>query len=228
MTLEPLPAPPLTPRARAVLLSLAVAYAAVMVLATFHRSTDLQSHLMLANRMLDGLRVYEPKPQFGTWWPPGALALLAPIALVERLSLPLAKGLFIALGVMCVVWLVARAPTPRWTVAALALAAVCGPLQKDFENLNLNVMVLTLVLATARDLAVGRDRRAGVWLGLATAAKIFPALLIAYAAYRGRWRAAGWGVGLAAALTMLPLLSHGPMFARQTIADWRAQLSFTT
>jgi len=117
---------------------------------------------------------------------------------------------------------VARAPTPRWTVAALALAAVCGPLQKDFENLNLNVMVLTLVLATARDLAVGRDRRAGVWLGLATAAKIFPALLIAYAAYRGRWRAAGWGVGLAAALTMLPLLSHGPMFARQTIADWRA------
>jgi hypothetical protein len=203
MTFAPLPAPTLTPRARAVLLGLSLVYAAVMIPAAIHRSTDLQSHLMLANRMLDGLRVYEPKPQFGTWWPPGALALLAPLAFVARLSLAAAKGLFTAFGVLCVAWIVARTPTSRWMVAGLALAAVCGPLQKDFENLNLNVAVLTLILATARDLAVGRDARAGVWLGIATAAKVFPALLI-------------------------PLLPRGPAFTRETLTDWSSLTSSGT
>jgi len=221
MIAEALPSPPLTPRARVVLLGLAVLYAAVLIPASIHRSTDLQSHLMLANRMLDGLRVYEPKPQFGTWWPPGALAVLTPLALIARISIPVAKSLFVAFGVSCVAWLLARAPTARWSVAVLALAAVSGPLQKDFENLNLNVVVLTLVLASARDMSVGRDRRAGVWLGIATAAKVFPALLLVYAAYRKRWQTVIWGTVLAIAITALPLLAHGLAFASETVDDWR-------
>jgi hypothetical protein len=219
LTSPALPAPPFTPRARAVVLGLAALYAAVIIPTAIHRSTDLQSHLALANRLLDGLRVYEPQPQFGTWWPPGALVLLTPLALLARLSLAAAKGVFAAFGVACVVWLVVRAPTTRWIVVALAVAAVCGPLQKDFENLNLNVVLLTLILAATRDLAAGKDTRAGVWLGLATAAKVFPALFIAYAVYRRRWRTALWAAGLAAAITLLPLLG-GLDVARETFGDW--------
>lgn len=217
-----LPAPLISPRARTVIVVAAALYAAVIIAGSIHRSTDLQSHLMLTNRMLDGLRVYEPRPQFGTWWPPGALALLTPLALIARLSLTVAKGIFIVCGVACVVWIVARAPTARLAVALLALAAVSGPLQKDFENLNLNVVVLALVLATARDLATSRDHRAGLWLGIATAIKIFPGLLILYAAYRGRWRVAAVGSALTIALTLAPLVPRGIAFARETITDWQA------
>jgi alpha-1,2-mannosyltransferase len=217
-----LPRPTFPPRARTILLILAFVYAAVIIASTMHRSTDLQSHLMLAQRMLDGLRVYEPRPQFGTWWPPGALVLLTPLALIARFSVAIAKGVFIVCGVACVVWIVARAPTARLAVALLALAAVSGPLQKDFENLNLNVVVLALVLATARDIASGRDNRAGIWLGLATAMKIFPALLIAYAVYRGRWRAAMIGGSLAIGLTLAPLVPRGATFTRETIGDWQS------
>jgi alpha-1,2-mannosyltransferase len=115
---------------------------------------------------------------------------------------------------------VARAPTGRWTVAALALAAVAKPVQTDFETLNLNVVLLALVIATWRDLEAGRETRAGLWLGIATALKIFPALLIAYAALRGRWRAAAWGAGLAVALTVLPLAPRGVEGIRTTLVDW--------
>jgi alpha-1,2-mannosyltransferase len=117
--------------------------------------------------------------------------------------------------------MVVRAPTSRLAIALLALAAVSGPLQKDFENLNLNVVVLALILATARDIAANNERRAGAWLGVATAIKVFPALLIAYAVYRGRWRTAAIAAVLAVALTLAPLIPRGLTYAGATIADWR-------
>jgi len=215
-------APPLTRRSRLVLLLVGGLYAAAVVPIGVHKGNSLEPHLQLANQLLDGLPVYEPPPAFGTWWPPGALALLTPFALLARHSLPVAKGLFALAGVACLAWALLRAPAGRWRVTALALAAVCGPLQKDFENLNLNVMLLALVVATWRDLERGRDTRAGVWLGLATALKIFPALLVAYAVYRRRWRAAAWATGVAAAVTLLPLAPRGVADARRTLGEWAA------
>jgi len=205
-----------------VLLVLGVLYAAVVVPIGAHKGNSLEHHLQLANQMLDGTSVYDAPPLFGTWWPPGALALLAPFALVARLSGPVAKGLFALASLSCLAWALMRAPAGRWAVVALALAAVCGPLQKDFENLNLNVLLLALVVATWRDLERRRDARAGVWLGLATAVKIFPALLVAYAAYRHRWRAAAWAAGVAALVTLLPIAPRGVAGARDTLTDWIA------
>jgi alpha-1,2-mannosyltransferase len=207
-------------RATRTLILVGALYAIAVVLISARKGNSLEPHLQLANQLLDGRPVYDRPPMFGTWWPPGALALLAPFALVARASMPLAKALFAVFGVACLVWALARAPAGRWTVAALAVAAVAKPLQTDFETLNLNVVLLALVIATWRDLETGRDARAGVWLGIAAALKVFPALLIVYAALRGRWRAAGWGAGLGLGLTVLPLAPRGVEAARATLADW--------
>jgi len=195
-------------------------YAIAVVLISARKGNSLEPHLQIANQLLDGTPVYDRAPNYGTWWPPGALALIAPFALVARASVPLAKALFAVFGVVCLVWALARAPAGRWTVAALALAAVAKPVQTDFETLNLNVVLLALVIATWRDLETGRDVRAGVWLGIAAALKIFPALLIVYAALRGRWRAAAWGAGVALALTVGPLVPRGGEGMRATLVDW--------
>lgn len=208
------------PRASRIFIVIGVVYAIAVVLISARKGNSLEPHLQLANNLLDGTRVYDRLPMFGTWWPPGALALIAPFALVARGSVPLAKALFAVFGVVCLMWAVARAPTGRWTVAALALAAVAKPLQTDFETLNLNVVLLALVIGTWRDLEAGRDERAGVWLGLATALKVFPALLIMYAALRGRWRAAAWGAGWALAITLLPLVPYGIEGGLATLTDW--------
>ena len=214
------PAPPLTPRARRFILLVGVLYAAFVIPVGAHKGNSLEGHLQLANQLLDGERVYDPPPMFGTWWPPGALALIAPFALVARGSEWLAKALFALAGVVCLVWAAVRAPAGRWAVTALALAAVAKPIQTDFETLNLNVMLLALVIATWRDLEHGRETRAGVWLGIATALKLFPALLIAYAAYRRHWRTVVWGGGVAVALTLLPLIPRGWSGARTTLTEW--------
>lgn len=195
-------------------------YAVAVVLISARKGNSLEPHLQLANHLLDGTPLYDQPPSYGTWWPPGALALIAPFALVARASVPLAKALFAIFGVACLIWALARAPAGRWTIAALALAAVAKPVQTDFETLNLNVALLALVIATWRDLETGRDARAGVWLGIATALKIFPALLIVYAALRGRWRTAAWGAALALALTVLPLVPRGSEGIRSTLVGW--------
>lgn len=213
-------APTLTPRALRGLLLCGLLYAVVVVPIGAHKGNSLEGHLLLSNNLLHGARVYDPPPLFGTWWPPGALALISPYAVVARSSEWLAKALFALTGVVCLIWALARAPAGRWAVTALALAAVAKPLQTDFETLNLNVMLLALVVATWRDWENERDARAGVWLGLATALKIFPALLIAYAALRGRWRTVIWGGAVSVLLTLLPLAPRGVAGTSDTLREW--------
>ena len=203
---------------------LGVLYAAVVVPIGIRKGTDLEAHLELADRLLRGLPLYEGNPGLGVWWPPFALLALTPFALVARLSMPLAKGAFALLSVACIGWSLVRLQSPAWRRTALALAAVAGPLQANFEYLNVNAILLALVVAASADLASERDTRAGVWLGLATALKLFPGLLLAYCAYRRRWRTCAVGAALASGLTILALLANGPAGALGTAERW---LSFT-
>jgi alpha-1,2-mannosyltransferase len=212
----------LTARERRALLIAGVLYAAVVIPIGIHKGDDFESHVGQADRLLRGMSLYEANPPLGVQWPPFALLALTPFALVVRASLPLAKGAYALLGVACLGWSLARLQPRRWTSTLLALAAVAVPLQTNFEYLNLNAVLLALVVAAGLDLTAARDGRAGVWLGLATALKLFPGLLLAYCAYRRRWRALAVGAALALGLSIVPLLPYGPAGALATAQRWIA------
>jgi len=95
-----------------------------------------------------------------------------------------------------------------WKAVATGLVAVAVPLHRNFEDLNLNAVLLALLVAAAYQLGRGREGRAGACIGAATALKVFPAVWLLYLAYRRRWRAFAIGIAVAAGLSLAPLLRY--------------------
>ena len=207
------------------LVALSLLYAAAAVPIGIHKGIDFEIHLRLAERLLAGQPLYSEPASIGVWWPPFAGLVLAPFALVARLSLPFAKAAYTLFNVGCLAWSIALFGRAGRSHLPLGIAAVAWPLQTNFDYLNLNAMLLVLAVAAGFDLARRRDVRAGVWLGIATALKVFPGLLIAYAAYRGRWRAAACAVGVAIALNACSLLPLGVPTALESARTWFAHSS---
>jgi len=199
----------LTLRERRTLALVALLYAAVVIPIGIHKGGDIVYEIGQAERLLQAAPLYETPPPQGAWWPPFATAFVVPFALLARTSLALAKGCWAALGVAGLVVSVLLARRWGWQAVVLALAAVSLPLQNTFEHLNINTILLALILAAAVDLSGGREERAGVWVGLATALKAFPGLLLVYLVYRRAWRGAAVGAALAGGLTYGALLSYG-------------------
>src|SRR5207245_6386523 len=81
-------------------------------------------------------------------------------------------------------------------------------------------VLLPLIVAAALALQQGQGGRAGAALGAATAVKAFPALLLAYLAYRRRWRALLVGTAVAGVLTVSAMLPYGPVGAVAAVRDW--------
>lgn len=212
----------LAPGERRRLLLAGILYAAVVIPVGMRRGGDLEVHFTAARLWLDGLPLYAHAPGVGTWWPPLAVLLVVPFALVAQWSAPLAKALWAAGSVVCLgsslVWL----PRDRWKTVALAVAAVAVPLHRNFEDLNLNAMLLVLMITAAAELARGREGRAGLWIGVAAALKAFPAVWLLYLGYRRHWRGLAIGVAVAGALTIAPLLCYGVGGAVAALRDWLA------
>jgi len=210
-------------RRNQILLGLSVLYAAAVIPIGMNNGADLETHLPHVERLLHRAPPYAEPAAVGLWWPPFALLTLTPFALLARLSVPLAKGAFAFVGVAFLAWTLLRFGHVKGTHLALALTAVSVPLETNFEWLNWNTVILALVVAAALDLSRRRDTRAGVWLGLATALKVFPALLLVFAAYRRRWGAAATGAGVALAVSALALLPLGFSGAIASGHDWLTQ-----
>jgi len=212
----------LNPQARWTLLLACVLYAAVAIPIGIHKGGDFTQELRQTERLLHGLPLYTANPEKGIWWPPFTALGLVPFALVARWSLPLSKACWAALNVACLGWSVARARSwaTGWSPVVLALAAVGKPLHSNFEYLNVTPILLALVVAAAADLEAGRESRAAAWIGLATAIKGFPALLLLYLAYSRRWRGVATGIAVAGGLTVGAMLSYGPVGAVRAVVDW--------
>jgi alpha-1,2-mannosyltransferase len=209
-------------RAQWTLVALSILYAGFAIPIGIHKGIDFEIHANAARTLLAGQPLYAETPMTGVWWPPFAILALTPLALLANLSLPVAKGVFALLSVACVAWSIARFGQAGRRHLALAVIAVAVPLQINFDYLNLNAVLLALVVAAGFDLGRGRDVRAGVWLGFAAALKMFPALLLVYAAYRRRWRTAAVGAALTLALTVCALLPLGVQGALASGKSWLA------
>lgn len=146
--------------------------------------------------------------------PPVMALLLYPLAV-----LPVEAGawLLFALKLVLAAFAVAfalEAVAPRgpplaapWAIAGIALSL--RPILSDLQHGNVNIFVLFAVMAGLRALQRDRDVAAGLWVALATAFKVTPALLVVYFAWKRWWRAcAAFGVGLVA-FTWLPGFAIG-------------------
>jgi len=211
-----------TPRERRALLAVGALYAAVVIPIGIHKGGDFTQELGQSERLLHGLPLYEANPEKGIWWPPFTALGLVPFALVARSSLALAKASWAALNVCCLGWalVLARRWTTSWRPIVLAVAAVAKPLQSNFEHLNVTPILLGLIVATAAELDQRREARAGGWLGLATAIKGFPALVLLCFLVRRRWRGLAAGLAVASGLTVAAMLPYGPIGAVDSLARW--------
>jgi len=218
----------LTPRERRVLLALGGLYALVNTFIGVHSGGDLVFHLRLAERLMQGLPPYADfDTARGMPWPPFAIFALTPFALVARLSLPFAKGLWAVGNVALFGWCVVRAHSRvgRWLPVVLAVAAVAQPLQSNFQHLNINIVLLGLVVLAMDDVERGRDLRAALWIGVATALKGYPGAIFLYFLARGRWRPLVAGVVAAVGLSFLVMLPAG--LAGATIVPDYVHLALT-
>lgn len=211
----------LSVRERRGLLLLGALWAVVVVPIGVHKGPDFVAELGQAERLLHGRPLFEDvSTALGLPWPPFSALALAPFALVAPASVPLAKACWALAGVACVVW---GALAPQGLSARrilLAVAAVAVPLETNFEYLNISPVLLALTLAAALDLEAKRDVRAGVWIGLATALKAFPGLLLLYLALGRRWRALVAGVSTALGVTVLALLPYGVRRVPPLLLQW--------
>ena len=147
----------------------------------------------------------------GVPWPPFAIFALTPFALLARLSLPFTKALWAVGNVALFGWCLVRGyrHAGRWTPVVLAVAAVAQPLQSNFQHLNINLVPLALVVLAIADLEQGREMRAALWIGVATALKGYPGAIFLYFLMRGRWRPLVAGVAAAVGLTFLVVIPAG-------------------
>ena len=148
--------------------------------------------------------------------------MLVPFVPIASVSMPLALSVWSVIQVACLVGALWLARRWGWRAVLLALAATAMPVQTDLEHRNLNLLLLLLIVAATADLEDGRDRRAGVWLGLAAAIKVFPGLFLIYLALRRRWRALAVGIAVAGVATIVPLLAHGITAGIAAGRDWLA------
>ena len=132
------------------------------------------------------------------WAAIGLVALVACAKLCIELLLPEGRG--VGDG----------PPSSGWAWLWWAPAAcVARPIDSNFANGQVNLIVLWLVLLGLRAVRRGNERGAGLWLGAATALKLVPGLFLAYLLARRSWRAAAWGALAVVALAFLapvPLL----------------------
>ena len=179
---------------------------------------DLDVFMLAAQRLVAGEDIYADAGPFqeaivaGTFsmkddsvvWPymyPPLIALL----FVPTLGLPVAAvriGWWIV-NVACLLggtWLCLRAlgrVTPLRAVLALLVLWRFEPATVALRLGQIEVLQYLLLAATLYALSVGRERWAGVALGLATGLKFFPGALIVLLLWKKRWRAAGWAIGTA-------------------------------
>ncbi len=209
----------LTVRGRRILLAAILLYAVVTIPLAVHKGEDIASEFAQSDLLLRGLPVYLAPQNQGVWWPPFALAAIAPFALIARLSLPFAKGCWAAFSVLCLAWSLWRTRRFGGWAMTFALLAVALPIQYNFQHLNINTPLLALAIAAADDFETN-ERRAGVWVALATALKLFPGLLIPLFAFRKKWKAFGVAAVGTLVLTYVSMLPYGLIGAAQAVTRW--------
>lgn len=109
---------------------------------------------------------------------------------------------------------------PLWSLAAMVgILVPARLLLSNFEHTQANLLMMGLAVAGFVLFRRGRRASGGLAVGLSTAIKATPLLLLPYLAWRGRWRDLGAAAaGSVATWGVLPALAVGP----GRVGDWYA------
>ncbi|MGW3115938.1 glycosyltransferase 87 family protein [Streptomyces sp. NPDC001107] len=155
-----------------------------------------------------GGRLYDyqvPGTTYGFTYPPFAAVSMLPMALVG-LRTAIAGSLLLNLAALAwVLHILTEGAWRRygWFGCALGacMLALFEPLRDTFSFGQVNLVLLALVLTDAWLLRTGRERWAGVGIGLAAAIKLTPAVFIGLFLLARRWRAAAVATAVTAGAT---------------------------
>jgi hypothetical protein len=157
--------------------------------------TDLLSRYLQLDATRSGSNIYVPFGPFGFSYPPGAIILFLPITYMPFLESFVA---WTQLSVWCLAatLLVALRATMRgpWlehialaTWACVVTILLFPPMDAMLSWGQTSTILLLLVTL---DLLVVRDRAQGVLVGVATALKLYPGVIIVFWLWRKQWRPA--------------------------------------
>ncbi|MFC6017830.1 glycosyltransferase family 87 protein [Plantactinospora solaniradicis] len=186
------------------------------LLDTPHNFFDLKIYMSAMQWWADGHPLYDyvqgdrVQGELFFTYPPFAALLLRPFA---GLRIGVTVTLFTVLTLVALVvttwWLVkpvaARHRLPWWFAAGVAVPLVLG-VESTRETLSfgqINMLLVTLILADLLFAVPRGSRWSGVGIGLATALKLYPGIFIVYLLAARKWRAALVASATAAVATLL-------------------------
>lgn len=212
------------------------------IFAYVRRVTDFDAYVSVGRAILNGQDSYLATPVGVDTWPPFFNLFCVPLAYASESSIYLARALWIVLNEFMLVgisWLLARLlynrglslrpDTPDLWVAApgsyVPFLLVLPFLLNNFENLNLGIILLGVMLGGLYLAESKREVAGGAMLGAAAALKLMPGFFILYFAYRRQWRRFAASAASVAALSLSPALVFGWRRFWRDVALWRGQVN---
>ncbi len=200
---------------------------------------DFRGYMEVGELVLRGGDIYaDARPDVNTW-PPLFAVVCIPFALLARVSVYVARAVWLGLNVACIVALFRLAVdlvyrrslvlVERPGTIALASSAVLGPLclsmrflLGNLDRLQINMVIVAACLLGTVWLVRGRAVAGGALIGFAAAVKVLPIFFLPYFAWRRWWRALGAALATGALASLAPALVFGPArfvaYARHWIA----------
>ena len=155
--------------------------------------------------------------------PPTSVLLVLPLAGLDYPDAFLVWSLVSLLALVLSGGLISRQlaiPLSVWTIFPVAtLLLVCNPFRQQMNQGQLNLVLLLLLTAVWAADRTGRPAWAGVWLGLATAVKLFPGFVFLYFVARRQWRSVFAGGVSFLVVTGGTVLVLGPETYRAYVED---------
>jgi len=154
-------------------------------------------------------------------YPPAMAMLAVPFTWFSpAVSLLIWYGINVAATTVVVTLAWRLAGRPRFGVTLLGLLLSGRFLLAPLENHQFDMVIAAVLFVGCYSLWRGRDRLAGVWIGLAAAMKCTPLLFAPYLAWRGKALAACLVLLVAVFLNVLPDLYWPQTNGSSYLADW--------
>lgn len=191
------------------------------------RGSDFRGFLTAGDRFIEGRFLYEDsRVATNVTWPPFFAAFIAPFSLLAHLNLPLTQVLWylinallflLTIDIWCQLfyekhldWFKENKPHSFYSLSIfIPMVLIAQSIFKVFVPLQMNILVLFLMSLSFLHLKEEKYLLSGFWLGLVSAIKVFPVLVLPYFIYRKKFKAFFACIVTGLVLTLVPVFRYG-------------------